>query len=126
MARSHADSSRAAKLPGGGPPELTTSPSRPPRASTAAWTAAAGPSEVVKSAGTAVPPIRAAIASRSSDARATVATCAPSAATASAIAAPRPRLAPPTMIRLPSSPRSTPPSRLPPSRRLRAVRRRLG
>ncbi len=54
MALVQAASSRSAKRPGGGPPVLTTRRSRPPRAATVPVTAAAGPSGVERSAGTAV------------------------------------------------------------------------
>ena len=58
MAACQVASSTSSNRPGGGPPELTTSRSRPPNASTAVATAVAGPSGVDRSAGTASAPSR--------------------------------------------------------------------
>ena len=101
-----AASSRSSNRPGGGPPELTTSRSSPPNASTAADTAAAGPSAVDRSAGTARASSRAASASSRSPPREIRPTWAPSARRIVAIAPPRPPLPPPMSARAPSSPRS--------------------
>jgi hypothetical protein len=106
MARCQVSSSRSAKRPSGGPPLLTSITSRPPKASTAADTAAAGPSGVARSTGTAVAAIWSAARSSRSEALAATATRAPSARSAAATAAPSPELPPPTSARAPSSPRS--------------------
>ena len=106
MAVCQAASSSSSKRPGGGPPELTTRRSSPPKAATAVSTAAAGPSGVDRSAGTARPPSRAAAASSFSPGRPIRPVLAPSAPSVSAIAPPSPPLPPPMSARAPVSPRS--------------------
>ncbi len=96
----HASSSRSAKDPLGGPPEFTTSRSSRPKRCTAAATAAAAPSAEDRSATTSMSPGVLAAIDPSPAVLETRATVAPSAASASAIAAPSPRLAPPTRAQL--------------------------
>ena len=106
IARSQAASSSAANDPCGGPPVLTSRPSRPPRAATASRTAAAGPSAVDRSTGIGMPPSGWSVAVRACRSRAAPATRAPSAPRARTAAAPSPWLPPPTRNRRSVSPRS--------------------
>src|SRR5262245_43313201 len=116
---------KSAKLPIAGPPELLTSTSTPPKRSTVPATTLSMPSAVVRSAWTASTSARvsswisSAAVSRSASVRAQIVTSAPSRASASADALPRPLLEAATIATLPLTPRST---RLPSSVRCRLTR----
>src|ERR1700704_4845355 len=103
----HAASDRSAKSPGGGPPVFTTRTSScPMRFSVSRTRAAAAPgadrSETIPST-----PSWTAVAARRSALRAQIATRAPSATSACAMALPSPREPPITSARRPSNPRFT-------------------
>ncbi len=112
-ARRQSSSVKSANLPLAGPPELLTSTSTPPNRSAVAATTLWMPAALVRSAGTASTSapvsrlISAAAASRSASVRAQTVTRAPSRASASAEALPRPLLDAATSATLPDSPRST-------------------
>ena len=112
VAASHVSGERLSNVPAGGPPALVTSTStRPKRASATATTAAPAPG-AAKSAGTAstgtplAASMAAAVVRRSASPRAQSTRCAPSAASSSATARPRPLLAAATSAILPCSPKS--------------------
>src|ERR1700722_794760 len=111
---------RSANRPCAGPPELLTRTSTPPNRSAVAATTLLMSAALVRSAGTASTSapvsslISCAAACRSASVRAQIVTRAPSRASASADALPRPLLAAPTSATLPFSPRSTCLSRLHP------------
>ena len=107
IAAVHASSSRASNSPGGGPPLLTSSRSRPPRASTAPETARAAPSAVARSAGTGAASSSRAASPSLGVSRALSASAAPSSARAAATARPRPPLPPQTSALRPVSPRGS-------------------
>ncbi len=90
-ARCQISSVSSVKRPGGGPPMLTSSRSRPPSAVAADDTARAGPSSVARSTGIPTAPSEVAVAVSRSDARAATATRAPSSVSARATAAPNSR-----------------------------------
>src|SRR5215471_159295 len=117
-ARRQSSSAKSANLPSAGPPELLTRTSTPPKCPAVSATTLLMPSEVVRSAGTASTSapvsrrISPAAACRSASVRAQIVTRAPSRASASAHALPRPLLDAATSATLPFSPRSTRPGRL--------------
>ena len=93
--------------PAGGPPEFQTTMSRPPNASSVFATARSRSCGSETSPRTASAPIRSASRSSTSRRRANIVTFAPSAASDSAVARPRPDDAPHTSAVRPFSPRST-------------------
>ena len=107
---SNADSSWRSVIseagPAGGPPEFHTRMSIPPKASTVRLTSRSRSAAFVTSPRTARAPMRSASRSRTSRRRANIATFAPSAASASAEASPRPDEAPQTIAVLPRRPSS--------------------
>src|SRR5262249_35147296 len=105
-APSIASSATPAAGPAGGPPPLLTRTSIPPNAPTVFSTSRARSFGTVRSPRTASAPMRSASRSSRSRRRANIATFAPSAASASAIASPMPEEAPQTIAVLPRSPRS--------------------
>src|SRR5436190_14879157 len=92
--------------PGGGPPLFQTRMSSPPNASTVRWTVAVRSRGLLTSPRTASAPMRSASRSSTSRRRANIVTFAPSPASASAVASPRPDDAPLTIAVRPLSPRS--------------------
>src|SRR5438093_4444193 len=106
---SQASSGRVSNTPGGGPPALTTTMSRAPRRSIASLTRASGSPAFERSrADEPAAPISSAAASIDFGSRELMNTAAPSAASASAQARPRPLLAAVTSALRPFKPRSMP------------------
>src|SRR5438105_6827396 len=107
-ASSQASSPTSSRLPAGGPPELTTRMSRPAKAPAAALTRASTSARLVRSAAWwPAAPIWPARPANAPASREEMKTSAPSRASASAQARPRPLLAAETRARLPFSPKST-------------------